>query len=191
MKKQMKNSVYFFFLGLTLLMSGCGSTNTKQSVHSDAPKLDTYLLRHNFSLDEAKIFFQKTTGTEAQATMPNSAGFSPGNFSIKWDQARISENLHLLCYNLPIDATNRYAAIVNEPEKRAYKVPVDQRLLIFKGKNENNNFVYLQTLIPTKDLYKQSGDNFASTYLHPGYFKEFSGILIVNQLSSGQIVDVS
>ncbi len=123
--------------------------------------------------------------------VPEGSGFSPGECTIDWESATLSNNEHMLCYNMNINAEHKYMATVKGAKSA---VPVVQKLIVFWGKNSVKNrekeVEYILTMVPSVKYYKKYGDSYGENYNHPGGVGKFDGYTIVLNPQRGLVISI-
>lgn len=152
----------------------------------------------NFSLQEAKEFFENQMGQYAVTTraMEQVADkqMSPGDFTPKWEYAISSSKANLVCYDVPIEAGFRYKAMYSEYQNGkaiASIVDVCQKLIIVKNHKTGKLGQYILTLIPDKTCNTQQTRQRCDKFINCADKVGFSGIALYSTLYSTLTVRVN
>mgnify|MGYP001629555725 CR=1 FL=1 len=146
---------------------------------------DTLIQNEEFSLQEAKEFFEKqieqcpVTNRSAKGRKYNQA--SPGEFVPKWGQAIASSLKYLSSYDVPIQAGFRYKAIRSEYQNGkafAYIVDVYQKLIIVKDAETDALGQYILTLIPDRSYHARYKNEVGERFINCADKGQFSGIAV-------------
>lgn len=159
-------------------------------------KMDSQTKNKNFSLQEAKAFFEKsmesvTTRSEKEET-DNS--IRPGDFSPQWAGAMPSSKNNLECYDIPIISTFQYKALYVEYSNDkgvAKHTNVYQKLIIVKDVKENNIGQYILTLIPAKEYDAVYNSQVCNDFINCADKGKFTGVAIYSMVHSNMIARIN
>ncbi len=179
MKKILYYTMGVASLALLLIVTSCVNDPTTDS-SSGVNDPNAFL-----TVEEAQEFFESsfmsvTRSTIAEASCAHCT-LSPGEYTAQWDEAVSSENELIGSVDVPIIATNRFRAIRSEfkyGRARAYMVNMEQRLVVVKGRRNENISQYILTLIPDKSYYAKNKNGISRKFLHAGDKSDFSGVAL-------------
>lgn len=143
-----------------------------------------------FSLEEAKAYFRERSENQLSRSngIDENLPLSPGDFVPLWNAAVPSVMNGLACYDLPINETNSYQAIISEEHFgtiTAGKVKVYQKLVILKNLKDGRMSQYILSLIPVKSYELEKGERIPDLFITRGDKGGFSGIAIYSRPYTG------
>lgn len=161
----------------------------------DSIKLDTQIEMKDFSLQEAKTFFEKQSEVSLITSRSlNNKSITPGDFIPKWEVAIGSSKNGIACYDIPITPTYQYKAI-HVDEKNGFpsagKVNIYQKLIIIKDLNSKRMGQYILTLIPSKTYDNKYSHDICNKFINCADKGEFTGIAIYSCVYSNLTARVS
>lgn len=177
----MKRKTYFCIslciLSITLFLWNCTDT--------ELVKNDAQVHHKNFSLEEAKEFFEKQSLNYAVSTRAGKERkkkkFSPGDIVPIWENAVASSNKNIACYDIPIESEYKYKAMYGDYKNgkaSAKIVDVYQKLIIVKDIQTDQLGQYILTLIPDKDYEDKYKKRICDRFINCKDKADFTGIAI-------------
>lgn len=158
--------------------------------------MDSRTENKNFSLQEAKAFFEKSMESVTTRSEKEKADNSirPGDFSPQWTGAIPSSKHNLECYDIPIISTFQYKALYVEYKNDkgiAKHTNVYQKLVIVKDVKENNVGQYILTLIPAKEYDAVHNSQVCNDFINCVDKGTFTGIAIYSMVHSSMIARIN
>ncbi len=160
-------------------------------------KMDRQTENRNFSLQEAKAFFEKFVEANIETRSGEDEVYKsiqPGDFSPQWENAMPSAKNNLECYDIPIISSFRYKAIYveyNNDRGIAKFTNVYQKLVVVKNVKENNIGQYILTLIPAKGYDTVYSNRVCMDFLNCADKGKFTGVVIYSMVNSNTIARVN
>lgn len=139
----------------------------------------------NFSIEEAKEFFEKQTishvlNTRAK-TKKKKKKLSTGDITPIWDDAVASSNKNIACYDIPIESDYKYKAVYSDyynGKASAKKVNVYQKLIVVKDVQTQQIGQYILTLIPDKEYEDKYRKKVGERFINCKNKLDFTGVAI-------------
>lgn len=165
---------------------------------SDLIQMNATTQNKNFSLKEAKDYFEMQTERYAISTRSGkeskSARLSPGDFAPKWEKSVNSSSKQLISYDIPIESSIRYKAMVSKYENgkaSANVVDVYQKLIIVKDTKSGDLGQYILTLIPDREYYAKYKKEVCNQFINCSDKGKFSGVAIYTVPNLNMIIRAS
>jgi hypothetical protein len=148
-------------------------------------KYSSQVLHENFSIEEAKEFFEKQTinyvsNTRAK-TEKKKKKLSTGDITPIWDDAVASSNKNIACYDIPIESEYKYKAVYSDyynGKASAKKVDVYQKLIVVKDMQTQQLGQYILTLIPDKEYEDKYRKKVGERFINCKKKLDFTGVAI-------------
>lgn len=151
---------------------------------SELVKYNPQVSHENFSIEEAKEFFEKQYSknvfvTRALNKKKKKRLISPGDFVPQWEKAIASSSSELACYDIPIENDVHYKALYttyHNGKAKAYSVNVYQKLVVVKNQSTGNMGTYILNLIPGAEYDKKHLKKVGNRFINCADKGGFSGI---------------
>ncbi len=191
----MKRKTYFCIslcmLSVTLSLWNCTDT--------ELVKNDTQVQHKNFSLEEAKGFFEKQMQRSFVSTRSSNGKkpkqlVTPGDFIPQWDKAVASTKAGLSCYDIPIDNDIHYKAMYStykNGKAKAWITNVYQKLIVVKNQSTGNLGTYILNLIPDAQYDKKNLKEVTNRFINCADKGGFSGIAFYTIPNLNRIIRVN
>lgn len=178
-------------LSVTLSLWNCTDT--------ELVKNDTQVQHKNFSLEEAKGFFEKQMQRSFVSTRSSNGKkpkqlVTPGDFIPQWDKAVASTKAGLSCYDIPIDNDIHYKAMYStykNGKAKAWITNVYQKLIVVKNQSTGNFGTYILNLIPDAQYDKKNLKAVANRFINCADKGGFSGIAFYTIPNLNRIIRVN
>lgn len=191
----MKRKTYFCIslciLSITLFLWNCTDT--------ELVKNDAQVQHKNFSLEEAKGFFERQMQRSFVSTRSSNGKkpkqlVTPGDFIPQWDKAVASTKAGLACYDIPIDNDIHYKAMYStykNGKAKAWITNVYQKLIVVKNQSTGNFGTYILNLIPDAQYDKKNLKAVANRFINCADKGGFSGIAFYTIPNLNRIIRVN
>ena len=167
-----KHLLYFCTIGISLFLTSC-ITGIERDISISAGE------DAEITVEQARKFFEQELLTRNDDT-PSPNILSPGDFTLQWNNAQISQNYRIACVDVPIIPTYRYRAIRSEfrrGQAQAYIVNVSQKVVIVKDRESGAMASYVMSLIPDKDFAAKHKGDISDLFLNANDRGKYSGAI--------------
>lgn len=145
---------------------------------------------------EARDFFEyqysETLPYRTKLSADRPTGLMPGDFTPRWDKARIGANREMDGADVPIDPRFVFVAVFDRLNERGdtvrQRVEATQKLVVKKWRDseEYEAFCYIATIVPTPEHYARQ-KNIEKEFRYAGSKGRFSGFVFYQTLR-GELV---